>query len=104
LTGPTPHGSWYAKSPENENSPRDFSAYGRDVFRAESLLAYKPDTRRLTLRSGNRKDAAANERPVELRLALVRAHPDGMSGRQLADAMVDAGHGRNASRDGNLGS
>ena len=95
-----PDATWklVREDPENENSPRYFSAYGRDVGQPESLLAFDPETRRLTLHGGNRKDAA-NERLSKPLLDLLRAHPDGMSGRQLDEAMVDAWHGRNASRE-----
>ena len=68
------------------------------MFRAEALLGYDPATRHLTLRTGNRKDAA-NERLVPPLLDLLASHPDGLSGRQLDDAMVDAGHGRNEARN-----
>jgi hypothetical protein len=94
-----PDATWklVRENPEDETSPRYFSAYGRDVFRAQSLLEYDPATRHLSLGTGNRKDAA-NERLVPPLLDLLAAHPDGMSGRQLDDAMVDAGYGRNEAR------
>lgn len=95
-----PDANWklVREDPENENSPRYFSAYGRGVFRAESLLGYAPDARRLTLLTGNRKDAA-NERLMPPLLDLLRAKPEGLSGRQLDEAMGEAGHGRNAARN-----
>jgi hypothetical protein len=86
------------ENPDLENSPRYFSAYGRDVYQAESLLEYNSETRRLALVGGNRKDAS-NTRLLEPLLEILRGSEDGMSGRQLEDAMVDAGHGRNAARD-----
>jgi hypothetical protein len=94
-----PDATWklVRENPELEGSPRYFSAYGRDVFRAESLLEYDPQTRRLTLRGGNRQDAA-NERLMPPLFERLAANPDGMSGRQIEDALVEAGHGRNEAR------
>jgi hypothetical protein len=53
-----PDATWklVRENPEFENSPRYFSAYGRDVFRAESLLEY--DTASQREPSGHRKRAA----------------------------------------------
>jgi hypothetical protein len=95
-----PDATWklVRENPNLENSPRYFSAYGRDVYQAESLLEYNSETRRLALIGGNRKDAS-NTRLLEPLLEILRSSEDGMSGRQLDDAMMDAGHGRNASRD-----
>jgi len=94
-----PDATWklVRENPELENSPRYFSAYGRDVFRAESLLEYNPQARRLTLKGGNRQDAA-NERLVPTLFELLRVNPDGMSGRQIELALNEAGHGRNEAR------
>jgi hypothetical protein len=94
-----PDATWklVRENPELEGSPRYFSAYGRDVFRAESLLEYDPQTRRLMLRGGNRQDAA-NERLMPPLFERLAANPDGMSGRQIEDALVEAGHGRNEVR------
>ena len=95
-----PDATWklVRENPDLENSPRYFSAYGRDVYQAESLLEYNSETRRLALVGGNRKDAS-NTRLLEPLLEILRGSDAGMSGRQLEDAMVDAGHGRNAARD-----
>jgi hypothetical protein len=95
-----PDATWklVRENPDLENSPRYFSAYGRDVYQAESLLEFNSETRRLALVGGNRKDASST-RLLEPLLEILRGSEDGMSGRQLDDAMVDAGHGRNASRD-----
>jgi hypothetical protein len=95
-----PDATWklVRENPDLENSPRYFSAYGRDVYQAESLLEYNSETRRLALIGGNRKDAS-NTRLLEPLLEILRGSDEGMSGRQLDDAMVDAGHGRNAARD-----
>jgi hypothetical protein len=95
-----PDATWKVvrENPDLENSPRYFSAYGRDVYQAESLLEYNSETRRLALVGGNRRDAS-NTRLLPPLLEILRGDEDGMSGRQLDDAMVAAGHGRNASRD-----
>lgn len=84
--------------PDDEGSPRYFSAYGRDVYRAESHVDYDSTTRRLSLRAGNRQDAA-NDRLLPALLDILRVHPEGLSGRALDDAMVEIGHGRNESRN-----
>jgi hypothetical protein len=95
-----PDATWklVRENAELDNSARYFSAYGRDVYQAESRLEYDSATRRLALRSGTRKDAS-NTRLLEPLQEILRGSEDCMSGRQLDDAMVDAGHGRNASRD-----
>ena len=95
-----PDATWklIRENAEVEGSPRYFSAYGRDVYQAESSLQFNPETRRPALVGGNRTDAS-NTRLLEPLLEILRGSEDGMSGRQLEDAMVDAGHGRNASRN-----
>jgi hypothetical protein len=57
-----PDATWkmFRENPEDENSPRYFSAYGRDVHCAEDELHYNPQHRRLTLTGdGSRKQAQA---------------------------------------------
>jgi hypothetical protein len=57
-----PDATWkmFRETPEDENSPRYFSAYGRDVHCAEDELHYNPQHRRLTLTGdGSRKQAQA---------------------------------------------
>ncbi|WP_166427791.1 AAA family ATPase [Nonomuraea mesophila] len=78
------------------NAPRYFSAYGRDVDVAESLLAFDAPTRRLTLAGGSRKDSAADKtlRAVVDHLGLA----PGQSQRQIEAAFKDTEHNRAAVR------
>ena len=85
------------ENPDLENSPRYFSAYGRDVYQAESLLDFNSQTRRLALIGGTARTPAIYGL-LEPVLEILHGSHDGMSGRQL-DAMVDAGDGRNAAGD-----
>ena len=91
-----PDATWklVRENPEKEDSPRYFSAYGRKVNQPESKLLFDPDSHRLTLHGGNRKDAA-NDRLVPAILDIVRGDTNGMSGRSVVSAMVERGHGRN---------
>jgi hypothetical protein len=93
-----PDATWklVREDPEEPISPRYFSAFGRDVEQPESLLQYDPQTRRLVLLGGSRKDTASS-RLIEPLVDVLRASPD-MSGRQIESVMVDAGYGRNATR------
>lgn len=68
-------------------SPRYLSAYGRDVDSPERRLDYDPASRRLTVAGGSRRDAAA-EAVIPALLDLL-AERDGLSGRQIEDALVD---------------
>lgn len=45
-----------SEDPEDPNSPRFFSAYGRDVNVPEFRLDYEPASRRLSIGGGSRKD------------------------------------------------
>ncbi len=45
------------EKPDDPNSPRFFSAVGRDVNVAEGRLSYDPATRRLTYAAGSRQDS-----------------------------------------------
>jgi hypothetical protein len=61
--------------PDDPATPRYFSAYGRDIEVAESLLSYDKATRHLTIAGGSRKDAAADKAWPEVK-AYTAAHPD----------------------------
>lgn len=75
-------------------APRYFSAYGRDVDVPEAALHYNPDTRHLTLAgTGNRREAAART-VIPALLALLEDNPDGLSGRRIEAALVEAGEKR----------
>lgn len=72
------------KGEENEDNPaarRFFSAYGRDVDIAEAALDYLPESRRLVLAGGSRKQAADTEFRDAV-IAYLRANP-GAVGRQV---------------------
>lgn len=59
---------------DDPSAPRYFSAYGRDVEVPEAVLQYAPDTRRLTLGDGSRKDAR-REALISIVVDYVSAHP-----------------------------
>jgi 5S rRNA maturation endonuclease (ribonuclease M5) len=86
------------ENPEEPNSTRFFSAFGRDVDQIESQLEFDPLSRSLILLGGSRKDAAA-DRLIEPLLNLLRANRDGLSQRQVETGMREAGYGRNEIRD-----
>ncbi|GGS88340.1 bifunctional DNA primase/polymerase [Nonomuraea spiralis] len=78
------------------NAPRYFSAFGRDVDIAEGLLSFDPPTRRLTLAGGSRKDA--KHRGVSAAIVEFLTLSPGVSGRQIEDAYMAAGHDQKAGR------
>jgi len=65
------------------NSPRYFSAYGRDVDVREGRLIYDPETRHLTFMEGGRKEDA-NTMHLRRMLVHVRDNP-GLGSRVLHD-------------------
>lgn len=72
---------------ENPDSTRFISAYGRDVHCSESELSFDPETRRLTISGGSRRDAridAAIDAVVE-----VIGHSE-LSGRAVKTAFRDS--------------
>lgn len=69
----------------SHDSPRYFSALGRDVGVSESLLAYDPSNRHLSLVGGNRK-AGKGIKHVEAVVAYVAGHPD-LSQNKLEDGL-----------------
>lgn len=83
---------------EDPASARYFSAYGRDVEVPEALLTYDSAGRRLTLAGGNRREAKGrNTLPAVLEL--LAGSPDGMSGRQIEEALTSAGETRQDVRE-----
>lgn len=82
---------------EEPNSPRYFSAFGRDVDVAEGLLTYDVRNRNLTYASGNRKDAAATAALPDI-LDHLAAHA-GQSGNQIEKALAEI-HPQKAIRAG----
>jgi hypothetical protein len=78
------------EDPEDPASPRYFTAFGRDVDIPESSITYDISARRLTMATGSRKDAAAHKTlPAVLDLL---AEQDGLSGRQIEEALMADGH------------
>jgi hypothetical protein len=67
------------------DGPRFFSAFGRDVNVPEGQLSYDPETRRLSLVGGSRKDSKARVAEPAV-LEYVKDNP-GQSGRQITAAV-----------------
>lgn len=78
---------------EDPASPRYFSAYGRDVDVPESALTFEATTRHLTIADGNRKEAKGRQ-TLPAVLDVIGAHPDGVSGRKIEEALTEAGESR----------
>lgn len=85
------------RASEEPDSPRYFSAFGRDVAFPETLLHYEPVTRRLTLSAGSRKDARATEVLPLVIDALVAEGP--LSQRGVERAVSGSGHGKDVIRE-----
>lgn len=83
---------------DDPSAPRYFSAYGRDVEVPESALAYDPHTRHLTLSGAGSRKQAAGRAVVPAVLALLDDAPEGLSGRQIEDALMANGEKRQAVR------
>lgn len=79
---------------EKPNSPRFFSAYGRDVDVPETRLAYDAATRRLTVVGGTRKDAKQLG-ALDAIVTLLQQEPN-QSGRAIKAALEGSMHGRDA--------
>ena len=84
------------RASDEPDSPRYFSAFGRDVNVAEGRLSF--DDRRLVYSAGNRADARTRAALLAIVEALVAAG-EPLSGKALED-MLGAGHTRSAIRDG----
>jgi hypothetical protein len=87
-----PDATWkiLRENPEDDASPRFFSAYGRGVNCAEDQLYYSPERRRLSLTGdGNRKQAQiARLRPPVM--AIVKAEP-GLNGAEIEAKLREDG-------------
>jgi hypothetical protein len=86
---------------ENPASPRYFSAFGRDVDVPESLLAFDESTRQLTMSGGSRKkhrDEAAILKTMPAVLEVIGKASEGISGRKIEEALMQAGAGRSEIR------
>lgn len=96
-----PDAEWFlVRQDESPSSPRYFSAYGRDVEEAESLLGFDPVTRSLTLAGGTRAQSRARTAACSALpdlVAVVTQQP-GIVTRSLESALRDRGHSLDASR------
>ena len=79
-------------------APRYFTAYGRDVELGETLLAFDPFTRRLSVAGGSRQDAKITAALADV-IAYLRELDDPVSGRQLHDALAETRHSRDVIRE-----
>ncbi|WP_100522673.1 AAA family ATPase [Mycobacteroides abscessus] len=87
---------------DEPGSARFFSAYGRDVDVREGRLTFDPDTRHLSYVDGSRTDSKAEAAKPDVLAVLAEAAKsasDGLSGRQIEDALKEADHSRGAIRD-----
>lgn len=87
---------------DEPDSPRYFTAYGRDVDVPEGRLSFDQVTRRLTYAEGSRGDAkteAALRTVVTVLADQARAGAPGLSGRAIEQAVVDSEHSQKAVRD-----
>ncbi|MBU8827681.1 AAA family ATPase [Mycolicibacterium goodii] len=90
---------------DDPGSARFFSAYGRDVDVHEGRLSFTPDTRRLAYAGGSRRDAKTEAALPELITVLAehaKQSGEGLSGRQIEDAMAGSEHTRNAIRGSSI--
>lgn len=97
-----PDAEWrLVRDGDDDMPPQDrrryLTAIGRDVDVPESLLAYDPDTRRLAVAGGSRKQTQADQLVPEV-LTYCEAN-EGSSGRQIEAALHSQGHTRAAVRD-----
>ncbi|CPS10172.1 RecA-family ATPase-like protein [Mycobacteroides abscessus] len=87
---------------DEPGSARFFSAYGRDVDVREGRLTFDPETRHLSYVDGSRTDSKAEAaRPDVLGVLAdaAKSASDGLSGRQVEDALKETDHSRGAIRD-----
>jgi hypothetical protein len=83
---------------DKPDSPRYFSAYGRDVDVPEGRLSFDPATRWLTYNGGTRSDAKA-EAALNAVIAVLADNAEPMSGNTIEQA-VPEGHSQKATREG----
>ncbi len=72
---------------------RYFSAYGRDVDHPETLLAFDPVNRHLSVAGGSRRDRKVDEARDAV-LDTMAAYGAAMSGRAIEERLRDTGPGR----------
>lgn len=81
----------------DDNAPRFFSAFGRDVAIPEAQLEFEPAARRLVLAGGSRSEVALKPVLDDL-VDLLAQRRGGLSGYQIEGAMKESEHGRNEVR------
>lgn len=92
-----PDATWtVVRETDKLDSPRYFSAFGRDVNVPEGRLEFNPANRHQTYRAGSRGEAKA-ERALPA-VVTVLAGSEGMSGRAVEEAATAGGHKRDAIR------
>jgi hypothetical protein len=95
-----PDATWrLVRETDEPNSPRYFSAYGRDVNVREGRLSFDPTTRRLSYAAGSRADTRTESAVSTVVDLLVESGGEGMGVRDLEAALADADHPRQAARD-----
>lgn len=88
-----PDAEWLlARAGDEDNSPRKFSAFGRDVEVPADLLAFDPDTHRLTLPAAQLGFGAQIMHPEVVR-ELVRVMAPLLGETRSTNALVEALHG-----------
>ncbi len=85
---------------EDPAAPRYLAAYGRDVDQGEQLLAFEPDSRRLTIAGGSRRDAQLQGALDDV-IGILRAASEPLTGRKIKTALEESDHSR-ASIEGAL--
>lgn len=85
---------------DDADSPRFFSAFGRDVSVHESRMAYDRATRGLTIVGGNRLDGAIDDVLPALVQLLSNHLEDGLSKNAIEVALVPVGHTKRTVRAG----
>jgi hypothetical protein len=82
---------------EAPDSPRFFSAYGRDVNVTEGRLSFDKASRRLTYAAGSRRDSETEAALVDV-VKLLATTREPMSGRGIEDGLSGTDHKRTAIR------
>jgi hypothetical protein len=80
----------YLRETGEPDSPRYFSAYGRDVELREGRLSFDPATRRLTYDGGSRSDAKAEAAMFDVIELLAKS--DAPLSKNFIEATLAGGH------------
>ncbi len=82
----------------NVNAPRYLTAYGRDVDLGETLLAFDPVTRRLTVAGGSRRDVKRDAALADL-ISYLTDQDEPLSANKIENAPELRRHPRDTRRD-----